>query len=105
MATGLRAEASIVAERIRAEMAPSSILLFGSVARGIETASSDLDFCLLFEVLPERKIEVMRRARSVCRRVYKGPIDIIAYSREEWNARIVAGSSFELNLQKEAIAL
>ena len=105
MSRSLRDEAASVAARLRAEMNPSSILLFGSVAYGTETASSDLDICLLFEVLPDRKIDVMRKARRICLPVYRGAMDIIAYSREEWDAYIAAGSSFESKLQKEGIAL
>ena len=105
MKTSLREEAILVAARIREEPRPSAILLFGSVARGSETEGSDLDLCLLFDEMPGRKLDVMRMARSISRSVHKGAMDIVAYSREEREAHIAAGSSFELRLQREAVSL
>ena len=105
MKTSLKEEAIQVAARIREELKPSAILLFGSVARGSETDGSDLDFCLLFDKMPGRKLDVMRMARSVSRPVHHGAMDIVAYSREEWEAYIACGSSFELRLQREAVSL
>ena len=105
MTTRLRKDATLIAERLRAELKPSTILLFGSVARGSDTEGSDLDLCLLFDEMPGRKLDVMRKARNISRPVHKGAVDIVAYSREEWEAYIAAGSSFELMLKREAVAL
>jgi predicted nucleotidyltransferase len=103
MKSSLREEASLVADRLRAELRPSAILLFGSVARGSEIEGSDLDICLLFEKLPGRKLEIMRSARRISRTIFRGAMDIVAYSNEEWEAYIAAGSSFEVRLKREAV--
>ena len=105
MKPSLREEAILVAQRLREELKPSTILLFGSVARGLDVEGSDLDLCLLFDEMPGRKLEVMRAARRTLRPIYKGEMDIITYSNEEWETYINAGSSFELRLQREAISL
>jgi len=105
MSRNTREVANVVAKRLREEMNPSSILLFGSTARGANAEGSDLDLCLLFDTLPDRKLEIMRTARRISRSVYKGAMDIIAYSNEEWEAYIASGSSFELKLKREAISL
>ena len=105
MESNLREEAILVAQRLREELKPSAILLFGSVAKGSEVEGSDLDLCLLFDEMPGRKLEVMRAARRISRPIYKGAMDIITYSNEEWDAYIAARSSFELRLQREAISL
>ena len=100
-----REKAKLAADEIRAGLNPERILLFGSAARGTDTETSDIDLCLLFETLPARKLEVLRRARTLARPVYKGAMDIIAYSRKEWLAYLAIGASFESKLEKEAIPL
>ena len=100
-----REKAKLAAAEIRAGLNPERILLFGSAARGTDTATSDIDLCLLFETLPARKLEVLRRAHKLARSGYKGAIDIVAYSREEWLAYLAIGASFESRLEKEAIPL
>jgi predicted nucleotidyltransferase len=98
-------KAKLAAAEIKIGLNPEKILLFGSAARGTETATSDIDLCLLFETLPARKLEVLRRARKLVRPVYKGAMDIVAYSREEWLAYLAIGANFETTLEKEAIPL
>jgi predicted nucleotidyltransferase len=105
MKTSLREKADSIAERLREQLKPSAIFLFGSVARGSEAEGSDLDLCLLFDEMPGRKLEVMRTARRISRPIHKGAMDIVTYSIEEWEAYIAAGSSFELRLQREAVSL
>jgi predicted nucleotidyltransferase len=105
MVISLREKAVLVAKEIRAELRPTRILLFGSAARGTETESSDIDLCLLFEAMPGRKLEVLRKARRLARPVFKGGMDFVAYSVEEWGAYLAAESSFETALDREAVAL
>jgi predicted nucleotidyltransferase len=105
MNMSIRDKALLVAEAIRVGLKPKTILLFGSAARGTEMDTSDIDLCLLFEALPDRKLEVLRKARRLARPVYRGAMDVVAYSQEEWLAYLEAGSSFETNLNMEAIVL
>jgi predicted nucleotidyltransferase len=72
MSISSQEKAKLAAAAIRAGLNPERILLFGSAARGTDTATSDIDLCLLFETLPARKLEVLRRARKLARPVYKG---------------------------------
>ncbi len=105
MATPTSALARQVATAVRASLNPSQILLFGSVARGTPHGNSDLDYCLVFDTLPLRKIEVLRQARRAALTVYRGAVDFVAYSSVEWQSYLDASSSFETNLKREAIAL
>ncbi|HUW41816.1 MAG TPA: nucleotidyltransferase domain-containing protein [Rectinemataceae bacterium] len=105
MGISSKEKARLAAAEIRAGLNPERILLFGSAARGTDTAASDIDLCLLFETLPARKLEVLRKARKLVRPVYKGAMDIVVYSREEWLAYLAIGASFESKLEKEAISL
>lgn len=105
MDESLKAKANSIAAAIKADMHPSSILLFGSVARGTDTLESDLDICLLFENLPYRKLDILRKARKLARPIHQGPMDFIAYSREEWLEYLAANASFEVQVQRDAIAL
>jgi predicted nucleotidyltransferase len=105
MGDSLRDKANSIASAIKVAMNPNSILLFGSAARGTDTSESDLDICLLFEHLPYRKLEILRNARKIARPIYQGPMDFIAYSQEEWLEYLAANASFEVQVQRDAIAL
>jgi len=105
MVTLTKELASQVANAVRGSLQPSQILLFGSVARGTSTSDSDLDFCLVFDTLPFRKIEILRQARRAALPVFRGAIDFVAYSTAEWQAYLNASSSFETTLNREAVAL
>jgi predicted nucleotidyltransferase len=96
-------KARLAAAEIKIGLIPEEILLFGSAARRAETATSEIDLCLLFETLPARKLEVLRRARKLARPVYEGAMDIVAISQEEWLAYLAIWANFETTLEKEAI--
>jgi hypothetical protein len=72
---------------------------------GVASVGSDVDFCLVFDVMQGRKSEFLRKALSLTRPYFKAALVTIAYSREEWDAYIAAGSSFELRLKREGVAL
>ncbi|MEI8096471.1 MAG: nucleotidyltransferase domain-containing protein [Spirochaetales bacterium] len=105
MVTTPREQATRIAGAVRESLHPSQILLFGSAARGTATADSDLDFCLVFDTLPLRKIEILRQARRAALPVFRGAIDFVTYSTAEWHAYLNAQSSFETKLNREAVAL
>jgi len=105
MDDSLKAKVNSIAAAIKADMNPSSILLFGSVAKGTDTSESDLDICLLFDRLPYRKLEILRKARRIARPIYQGSLDFIAYSQEEWLEYLTANASFEVQVQRNSITL
>ncbi len=105
MDDSLKAKVNSIAAAIKTDMNPSSILLFGSAARGSDTTESDLDICLLFENLPYRKLDILRNARKLARSIHQGPMDFVAYSQKEWLEYLAANASFEVQIQHDAIAL
>jgi len=74
-----------ITDTIVDEVQPEEVILFGSYAKGMERAGSDLDFLV---VMPDSE-ETRRGRRRVTGRLYRRlasfpmPIDILVYTRGE----------------------
>ena len=84
----------------------SKIYLFGSYARGTQTAQSDYDF---FVVIPNgsiRPIEAMQKIYcSLAKYPMPVPMDILASYEKDFEERKKLPSSIEQTIQKEGILL
>lgn len=69
---------------------PKEIILFGSVAKGIFKANSDIDLCIIKDTNDKRKLltEIYVDVNASI------PFDLILYTVEEWNKCINDKSSF-----------
>ena len=84
----------------------SKIYLFGSYARGTQTAQSDYDF---FVVIPDgavRPLEAMQKIYcSLAKSPMNLPVDILASYEKDFEERKKLVSSIEQRIQKEGILL
>jgi predicted nucleotidyltransferase len=84
----------------------SKIYLFGSYARGEQTAQSDYDF---FVVLPNdaiRPIEAMQKIYcSLAKSPMSVPVDVLASYEKDFEERKLLSSSIERTIQNEGILL
>ena len=84
----------------------SKIYLFGSYARGTQTAQSDYDF---FVVIPDgsmRPLEAMQKIYcSLAKSPMTVPVDILASYEKDFEERKKLTSSIERTIQKEGILL
>jgi predicted nucleotidyltransferase len=93
-------------ERIRRFVPSATVLLYGSAARGIRDAESDLDVLVLTEAPLTAEV-----ADAVTDAVYdlelsRGVvISTLFYSVEEWNAPLVRSTPFRARLEAEAVLL
>lgn len=93
-------------ECIRAFLPSSTVLLYGSAARGTRDAESDLDVLVLTEAPLTAEV-----ARAVTDAVYDlelsrgAVISTLFYSVDEWNAPLVRGTPFRARLEAEAVLL
>lgn len=74
-----------MAERIAKEFHPDKIILFGSWARGEQTADSDVDLLVVVREAPDR-----RALRIAMRRAVNGmglPKDILVLTSEEFEVK------------------
>lgn len=69
---------------------PKEIILFGSLAKGIFKADSDIDLCIIKDTNDKRKLlaDIYTNV-NICI-----PFDIVLYTVEEWNKCINDKSSF-----------
>lgn len=87
------------------------ILLFGSEARGNAGVKSDIDLLVVLDldILPgsykERNMNYLRISRSIREIEKHHPIDLLVYTKPEFEMMISRGSLFMRSILKEAIQL
>ena len=83
-----------IVERLRAALLPATIYLFGSHAYGEPGLASDIDLLVIVEVSPldsyERDAVAYRALGDI-----RGPIDVLVYTRSEFEQRAALPVSFE----------
>jgi uncharacterized protein len=97
--------------RITASGKIDKILLFGSEARGDAGAESDIDLLVVLdmETVPqsyrERNRNYLRVSRTIRDIEKHHPIDLLVYTKPEFEKIIAGGSYFMRSVLKEAIQL
>lgn len=91
-----------IVERLQA-MRPLKILLFGSAARGESDRMSDLDVIVIAERIAPRFLDRIAEAYDLIDPRYG--LDILIYSREEYEAMRAAGNSLIERAEKEGRVL
>jgi len=92
------AEAERVIEMAKRKIAPDLMIVFGSVAKGTANENSDLDIIIVKES-DENSLISGAKARLALK-CSKVPIDIIAYTPEEFKLRLTS----KYSLPYEALA-
>ena len=99
-----------IKERI-AVLRPWKVIIFGSAAKGTFTQESDIDIVVIldkpgiskdYSEILENKSEVSRVLRDIRKKV---PVDLLVYTRDEWEALKKSGSSFYMEIEKEGYVL
>lgn len=87
---------------------PYKIILFGSYAYGTPQKDSDIDIIFInnddgYKTYKERialKIEILKKLDAVGK-----PIDILAYTRKEWEDLLAKNSSFIREISEKGVVL
>jgi predicted nucleotidyltransferase len=88
---------------------PLRVILFGSYARGVPHGESDIDLVVVldkegksdsYRTLVRNRVEMSRRLRQLKR---KYSVDILVYTKEEWEALKASKSSFIQRIEAEGI--
>jgi uncharacterized protein len=91
-------------ERLVARFGPDRIYVYGSQARGEANADSDVDLMLIVAAsdLPaHQRDQEARRALGV----HTLPLDVVVWTREEFEARVGARASLPATVQREGRTL
>ena len=87
---------------------PYKIILFGSYAYGTPQKDSDIDIVFVshddgYKTFEERialKIDILKKLDAVCE-----PIDILAYTKKEWEDLLEKNSSFIREISEKGVVL
>jgi len=88
------------------QLHPERVILFGSNALDAAQSDSDIDLVVVLDTdeIPstyDRKIELKLRVRQCLKEInLQAPIDLLVYTRPEYDALIAQGSSFSREIQQ-----
>ena len=88
-------------------MDAAQVLLFGSVADGTATPSSDIDLVAVFDDLGDysRRNRLKYEAQTAARAASGRFTDVFVTDRPEWRKRTRMRTSFEAGIHRRALAL
>jgi predicted nucleotidyltransferase len=90
---------------------PFKLIVFGSHAYGIANEDSDIDLVVIidkkgksqnYKEFIENKMTVSKCLMPIKK---KYPIDLLVYTKEEWDELMMAGSSFFKKIEQEGVAI
>jgi predicted nucleotidyltransferase len=90
---------------------PLKAILFGSLAHGISHEDSDIDLVVIldkegksgsYKALVNNRMEISRKLRKLKK---KYPIDVLVYTKDEWEELRASGSSFIEKIENEGITI
>jgi predicted nucleotidyltransferase len=89
-----------IVRRLREALQPERIYLFGSCAYGTVQRDSDVD---LLVVIPESTLSFYQRSAAAYRALRRigVPVDVLVYTRAEFDVRAALPVSFERTVQKK----
>ena len=94
-----------VAVSIKKVHPESTIILFGSYARGEQNEESDLDICVLVSELTYRRAEMAVDARCSLRDDFPLPVDVMLYTYEEFEKSAQKKHLVQYDIKKEGVIL
>jgi len=100
-----------IVSKITQNFKVQDIILFGSYAHGVPNPSSDLDLVIVLNEKGfaqsymekiDRRIQVSKPLSDIEKEI---PIDLLVYTKDEWNELVQANSSFIRQIIKKGIDL
>ena len=94
-----------VATSIKKVHPGSTIILFGSYAKGEQQEDSDLDICVLVHELTYRRADMEIDAACAIRRGFPLPIDLVLYTHDEFEEKAKKKFLVQHDIKKEGVIL
>lgn len=79
------------------------IYVFGSYAYGTPTKDSDIDICIITEENNISKRELLKTIRRAIIDVVNKPVDILVYSKDEFQDRTINESTIEYKISTAGV--
>jgi len=94
-----------VAFSIKSVQPNSTVILFGSYARGEQHEESDLDICVLVPELTYRRADMEIDAACAIRRGFPLPIDLSLYTFDEFEEKSKRKYLLQYDIKKDGVVL
>jgi predicted nucleotidyltransferase len=94
-----------VAVSIKKVHPESTIILFGSYARGEQNEESDLDICILVNELSYNRADMRVDAYGAIRRDFPLPVDVLLYTHDEFEESAKKRSRMQYKIKNEGVIL
>ncbi|MCL2264303.1 MAG: nucleotidyltransferase domain-containing protein [Defluviitaleaceae bacterium] len=94
-----------VADSIKKVHPESTVILFGSYARGEQNEESDLDICVLVRELTTPRIDMVVDARCAIRRDFPLPVDVLLFTHDEFEESAQKRSRMQYKIKNEGVIL
>lgn len=93
-----------ISERLASGLAARAVWLFGSAARGEESADSDLDFLVVVDHWDEPRYRRAQKAARLLQDILV-PKDVIVMTADEWEREIEVVCSLASTVRREGVLL
>ena len=94
-----------IARKISELIPGSKTILFGSYARGDQTADSDFDLCVLVPEMTGRHMDMRLMIRAAVRDEINLPLDVLVYTYEEFEHSAGFRSRLPYSIKREGVVL
>src|SRR5574344_2195917 len=94
----------IINDSVTSVTPASSIILFGSYAKGLQTEDSDIDLCVITDE-EENVFEIMSKIRLSLYGKIKKAFDILVYRSIDFSKRSIKNKSFESEINNTGVKI
>ena len=98
-------ELNAIVHKITNLLPEAKVYLFGSYATGMQKHDSDIDLCVVAPEYHEDRMTVLCSIRAAIRGTAKLPVDVLAFTDEEFERRVKWKSTIQYTVAKEGVLL
>ena len=98
MKTHLSTQIEMLGNRLKEKFNVRQLFIFGSHAYGKPDEESDIDLCVITDLMNKRKIDIIREMRRELIDLISSPLDILVYTEQEFNERAGLKNTLEYKI-------
>ena len=105
MVIPIQDDLNAIAHKINVILPDAKVYLFGSYATGKQKHDSDIDLCVVAPEYQEDRMRVLCSIRANIRGIANLPVDILAFTDEEFQRKIHWKSTIQHTVANEGVLL